>query len=246
MIRATSAALLLAALVACGPGPAPGASAESVCGALFDSTTFRENYGLDAKLETEFPAALKQQGCARVHIASIRGVADGACSIDSAQVEPTTPGGPAQLDGDRKVLVARARTRIDGQLACAEQPGTPPGSDVVGALRVLAAHVRADRRDREGVQLLVWSDMGQRDDKINIYAKDALATPAARKEIIEILAARGLPRLDGVTVRIFGFGTGVAKDATRESDLRSFWDELFAASGDPAVAGVEGVGRETV
>ncbi|HZB31727.1 MAG TPA: hypothetical protein VE465_16325 [Streptosporangiaceae bacterium] len=215
---------------ACGPDKP---KLKTVCGVVVDPTSYAKNYEIDRRIEGELIGVLTKHECDRAVIGAVTGAFDTSpCLAASMQVEPTRPGGPAQISSERTQLQKKAVAAARERMTCAKKDQS--GSDVVGALRGVSQNMRQELDNGDRPVLLVFSDLVQNSGNIRLYQdREELVTSQGRAAIVAKIRRIGLPDLHGFTVQVFGFGARFVDDADSAANFRTLWEDVFRVSGNP-------------
>lgn len=228
----TTVLLLLPCAAGCGRAEAKPTKA--MCGAVIDITGFRGYPEAERYVDQRLRNFLK--GCDWLGFAAITGNSEGS-PCGSAPVplfvlpEENPNDNPVIEKTVRNAHLAEAISRTKSLLTCTKDDAR--GSDVLGGLRVIGGQFDGSPAPDGERRVVVFSDMMS-----NIGALDletcAFDDESARKAKVDELKEKDLlPRLDDVSVDIYGFNLLSERRPDCVPPLKLLWTAIFAAAGVP-------------
>ena len=199
------------------------------CGVAVDGSGSggKEGFDADALLAEHFDRFVRDNQCAKVLFAPLSGGSEASpCSEPDTQVEEEVSGN-VDVRQVRKANRGEALKAARAMLECVRtDPRSVDGSDVIGALRILADKGRAGGSD---YHVLVVSDFIHRDPALYLDTTD-LSTQQARDTALRRAAGR-VPDFHDASVEAVGFGKLYQKkQPDRYPGFLAFWQAFMKSA----------------
>lgn len=223
-------------LLPCAAGCTGGADGptKAMCGAVIDITGFRGYPEAERYVDQRLRNFLK--GCDWVGYAAITGNSEGS-PCGSAPVplfvlpEENPNDNPVIEKTVRKAHLAEAISRTKNLLTCTKDDAR--GSDVLGGLRVIGGQFDGSPAPDGERRVVVFSDMMSNVGVLDLETC-AFDDESARKAKVDELKQKNLlPRLDDVSVDVYGFNLLSERRPDCVPPLKLLWTAIFAAAGVP-------------
>lgn len=226
----------LAVVLAAGGCSTPGADQQDTskqCGFVMDASGSAEEIIKTVATEKRLKDEVLNGGCGRVAFAVVTGASETTLCKDVHPAVDLVPADPnnkiySQAISENRAKVAETLTKI---VECGRpEQKRIPGSDVFGALKVIADKVPPDGSPRN---FYIFSDMMESTPDVSFYKTD-LSDPGRRNSIAKpFLRPELKPNFANAKIYYFGLGGDAASGqaARRKPFVQKFWTEYISHAG---------------